>query len=60
MMSKFNTIMIAHVQKKHLETAYVMEFELRTLIPNFKFRVFSEKENAINWLNHSFSDAPTS
>ena len=53
----FNTIMSAVIQTKPLETAYVIDFKMKTQLPNFKCKVFYEPDNAKKWLNKPFAEA---
>lgn len=47
---KFGCVFVAFVQNKPLETAVNLEYEHDVLFPNFHYKVFSSRDNALKWL----------
>lgn len=53
----FYSVLSAFVQDKPLETAINIDYQYSNDLPNFKYRVFTEVEAALNWLSNGYDYA---
>lgn len=55
----FKFIKCAFIQDKAYETAINLSYEYQLPFPNFLYKVFATKENAVAWLNSNVEDELT-